>query len=57
MESAYFMNLIAFATAALIGAMLYFVLVIKLKAVKESDLRGLPKGKMIIKVARKMKLL
>ena len=56
-ESAYFMNLIAFATAALIGAMLYFVLVIKLKAVKESDLRGLPKGKMIIKVARKMKLL
>ena len=56
MESAYFMNLIAFATAALIGAMLYFVLVIKLKAVKESDLRGLPKGKMIIKVARKMKL-
>ena len=57
MESAYFMNLIAFATAALIGAMLYFVLVIKLNAVKESDLRGLPKGKMIIKVARKMKLL
>ena len=57
MESAYFMNLIAFATAALIGAMLYFVLVIKLKAVKESDLRGLPKGKMIIKVAMKMKLL
>ena len=57
MESAYFMNLIAFATAALIGAMLYFVLVIKLKAVKESDLRGLPKGTMIIKVARKMKLL
>lgn len=57
MESAYFMNLIAFATAALIGAMLYFVLVIKLKAVKESDLRGLPKGKMIIKAARKMKLL
>ncbi len=57
MESAYFMNLIAFATAALIGVMLYFVLVIKLKAVKESDLRGLPKGKMIIKVARKMKLL
>ena len=57
MESAYFMNLIAFATAALIGAMLYFVLVIKLKAVKESDLRGLPKGKIIIKAARKMKLL
>lgn len=57
MESAYLMNLIAFATAALIGAMLYFVLVIKLKAVKESDLGGLPKGKMIIKAARKMKLL
>lgn len=57
MESAYFMNLIAFGTAALLGAMLYFVLVIKLKAVKETDLKGLPKGKAVIKVAKKMGLL
>lgn len=57
MESAYFMNLIAFGVAALIGAMLYFVLVIKLKAIKEADLKGLPKGKLIVKAAKKMKLL
>lgn len=57
MESAYFMNLVAFGTAALIGAMLYFVLVIKLKAVKESDLKGLPKGRIIIKAAKKLRLL
>ncbi len=57
MESAYFMNLIAFGIAALIGAMLYFVLAVKLKAVKETDLKGLPKGQMIVKAAKKMKLL
>lgn len=57
MESAYFMNLIAFGIAALIGAMLYFVLAVKLKAVKETDLKGLPKGRMIVKAAKKMKLL
>lgn len=57
MESAYFMNLAAFGTAALIGVILYFVLVIKLKAVKESDLKGLPKGRTIIKAAKKLRLL
>lgn len=57
MESAYFMNLIAFGIAALIGAMLYFVLAVKLKAVKETDLKGLPKGQMIVKAAKKTKLL
>lgn len=57
MESAYFMNLIAFGIAALIGVMLYFVLAVKLKAVKETDLKGLPKGRMIVKAAKKMKLL
>lgn len=57
MESAYFMNLIAFGVAALIGALLYFVLVIKLKAVKEADLKGLPKGRVIVKAAKKMRLL
>ena len=51
------MNLIAFGIAALIGAMLYFVLAVKLKAVKETDLKGLPKGQMIVKAAKKMKLL
>ncbi len=57
MESAYFINLIAFSTAALIGALFYFILVIKLKAVKEADLKGLPKGRKIVKIAKKMRLL
>lgn len=57
MESVYFMNLIAFATAALLGALLYFILVIKLKAVKEADLKELPKGRTVVKMAKKMKLL
>lgn len=56
-ESAYFINLIAFSTAALIGALFYFILVIKLKAVKEADLKGLPKGRKIVKIAKKMRLL
>lgn len=57
MESAYFMNLIAFGVAACVGVLIYFVLVIKLKAVKEADLKGLPKGGTIVRMAKKMRLL
>lgn len=57
MESVYFMNLIAFGVAACVGVLIYFVLVIKLKAVKEADLKGLPKGGTIVRMAKKMRLL
>lgn len=57
MESVYFMNLIAFSVAACVGVLIYFVLVIKLKAVKEADLKGLPKGGTIVRMAKRMKLL
>jgi stage V sporulation protein B len=57
MASAYFINLIAFSAAAFVGILLYFVLVIKLKAVKEADLKGLPKGRAAVKLAKKMRLL
>ena len=57
MTSAYFINLIAFSAAAFVGILLYFVLVIKLKAVKEADLKGLPKGRAAVKLAKKMRLL
>ncbi len=57
MDSAYLINLIAFTVAVLIGALLYFVLVIKIKAVKEADLKGLPKGRAIVKMAKKARLL
>lgn len=57
MQSIYLVNLIALAFAVGIGGLMYFVLVIKLKAVKESDLKSLPKGTLFIKTARKMRLL
>ncbi len=57
MTSLYIINLIALAIAVFIAIIIYFVLIIKLKAVRESDLKGLPKGRTIIKVAKKLKLL
>lgn len=57
MQSAYLVNLISLVFAVGIGCLLYFVLVIKLKAVKESDLKSLPKGTIFIKLAKKMRLL
>lgn len=57
MQSIYLVNLIALIFAVGIGGLMYFVLVIKLKAVKESDLKSLPKGTLFIKIARKMRLL
>lgn len=57
MTSVYFKNLIALLIAVAVGAALYFILVIKLKAVKEEDLKALPKGHMVVKIAKKMRLL
>lgn len=57
MKSAYFVNLIALIIAVGIGGLLYFILIIKLKAVKESDLKSLPKGRIFIKIAKKLRLL
>ncbi len=57
MDSMYFVNLIALAVAVVIAVPVYFILVIKLKAVKEADLKGLPKGHLLTKAARKMRLL
>lgn len=57
MKSVYFINLIALAFAVGIGGLLYFILIIKLKAVKENDLKNLPKGRVFVKIAKKMRLL
>lgn len=56
-DSIYLMNLIALVVAVVIGVLLYFVLVIKLKAVKEADLNSLPKGRIFVKIAKKLRLL
>lgn len=57
MTSVYFVNLISLAAASASGGCLYFVLVIKLKAVREEDLKALPKGRLVVKIAKKMRLL
>lgn len=57
MNSVYFINLIALVLAAGLGAFIYFVLIIKLKAVREADLKGLPKGRIFVKMAKKLRLL
>lgn len=57
MTSMYLVNLISLAAAVAAGGCLYFVLVIKLKAVREEDLKALPKGRLAVKIAKKMRLL
>lgn len=55
--SDYFINLIALGAAVAIGALLYFVIIIRIKAVKEKELQNLPKGRTLVKIARKLHLL
>ncbi|MGN0330253.1 MAG: polysaccharide biosynthesis C-terminal domain-containing protein [Kineothrix sp.] len=55
--SVYLVNLVSLTAAAAAGGLLYFVLVIKLRAVREEDLRVLPKGHLVIKAAKKLRLL
>ncbi|MCI6551967.1 MAG: polysaccharide biosynthesis protein [Lachnospiraceae bacterium] len=55
--SVYLVNLVSLTAAAAAGGLLYFVLVIKLRAVREEDLRELPKGHLVIKAAKKLRLL
>lgn len=57
MSSLYFNNLIALIITIGSAVPIYFVLIIKLKAVKEKDLKGLPKGHLLVKAAKKLRLL
>jgi stage V sporulation protein B len=57
MSSLYFVNLISLVITVGLAAPIYFVLVIKLKAVKETDIKGLPKGYLLVKAAKKLRLL
>ena len=50
-------NVIALMAAVVIAVVVYFVLVIKLKVITEEDMTGLPKGNLIKKVAKKLRLL
>lgn len=50
-------NAVALFAAILIGCLVYFVLEIVLKGITESELRALPKGYLIVKLAKKCRLL
>ena len=50
-------NFVSLMVAVFLAVMVYFVLVIKLKGITEEELLGLPKGAMIKKIAKKIRLL
>ena len=50
-------NLVSLAVAIVLAAALYFVLVIHWKAVSEEELRGMPKGYLLIGIAKKLRIL
>ncbi len=50
-------NLAALGIAVILAMLLYFVLIIMLKAVTEEELKSMPKGHLLIKMGRKMRLL
>lgn len=47
-------NIISLAAAIGAGGIVYFILVIRWRAVSEEELRGMPKGYMLISIARKI---
>lgn len=50
-------NILALVISVLIGTVIYFVLVIKWKAVTEEELIGMPKGYMLVGIAKKTGIL
>mgnify|MGYP000862956877 FL=1 len=50
-------NAISLFAAIFCGALLYFVLMIKLRGISKSEIESLPKGKLIVKVMKKMRIL
>lgn len=50
-------NILALAVAVVVAVFVYFVLVIRMGAVTEDELRSMPKGHLILKIAKKMKLM
>jgi len=50
-------NLLAFVPALVVAVVVYFVLLVVLGGVTESELRAMPKGYLLVKVMKKTKLL
>lgn len=50
-------NIISLAVAVVMGCAVYFILIIRLNAVTEDELRSMPKGYLLIKIAKKTGIL
>ncbi|MCQ2549604.1 MAG: polysaccharide biosynthesis protein [Lachnospiraceae bacterium] len=50
-------NVICLIPSIIVAVLIYFVLVIKFGAITERELRNLPKGSTLVKIAKKMRLL
>lgn len=50
-------NIISLAVAVVVGCAVYFILIIRLNAVTEDELRSMPKGYLLIKIAKKTGIL
>ena len=51
------MNFVALVVSVILGAMLYLMLTIKWKAISEDELLAIPKGHLIIKMMKKLRVL
>ncbi len=50
-------NLLALGVSVTVAMLVYFVLIIMIRAVTEEELRSMPKGHLLVKMGRKMRLL
>ena len=50
-------NCICLIPTFLIAVVIYFALIIKLRAVSQKELEAIPKGRIVVKIASKMRLL
>lgn len=50
-------NLLSLAVAVVFAVIIYFVFLILMKGMTEEELRGIPKGYLLVKIAKKMKMM
>lgn len=50
-------NIVALIPAILVAVLVYFVVLVKIGGVSETELRGIPKGYMLVKAAKKLHLM
>ena len=50
-------NILSLGAAVVVGALVYFVLVIRWRALSQEELKGMPKGHMLLAMARRLRIL